>query len=135
MENHFGLKDFILMVLVIGVGVLVLLKMHQDDRTFLELRQISDTLDLQSNTLGRLQRTLDRGLTVNTVPLPNGSMATSGTTSTRDESWAQPGIPVEWPEPWGPVSDPTQFDDFAQSPCAADLQNRTPCRTVAGNVR
>ncbi|MGD9790766.1 MAG: ABC transporter substrate-binding protein [Phycisphaerales bacterium] len=55
MQSKFGLKDLVLVLLVLGVGVLVFLGMMQDDRKWKELQQTKADIGEMKSTLGRLQ--------------------------------------------------------------------------------
>lgn len=126
MESRFGLKDFVLIVLIVGVGVIVLMSMQQRDRVFLELQQISENLKEQSNTMSALRRTLDQGVRFASPSLEEGGATRAPSPSARDESWARPGVGVTWPEPWGPVSDPRQFADFAMGGTLTEIFEGIP---------
>lgn len=174
MQNTFGLKDAVLYLLIIGAGVLVVLTMIQDDRRFDQMQRAVLRLEEHTQTLSRVQRSLDDLATtkdekLQSVVVAIGSQltdlrtsvdqtnaqlsaitsalggeltdeqraalasarSTAPTTNTgaastndalaalvgsgaRDESWARPGIPVEWPAPQTEPSPPENFDDFAE---------------------
>jgi peptide/nickel transport system substrate-binding protein len=67
MENRFGVKDFILFVLVGALLVVVVLAMFQYDRQWDELRAIRSRLDGQAQDLRNIQENLARGVAVNTT--------------------------------------------------------------------
>ena len=125
MESRFGLKDFVLMVLVLGVGITVVLAMVQDDRKWNKLSVLESEMKRQSSTLGDIKRALENGV----VSMPSsGSALYAGSSGKplRDESWARPGAVVTWPEPWGPASDPTQFDDYARGGTLTEIFEGIP---------
>jgi peptide/nickel transport system substrate-binding protein len=64
MENRFGVKDFILFLLLTVLIGAVLLAMRQYDRQWSDIQAIRDRLDDQSRDLRDLQRTLARGVNV-----------------------------------------------------------------------
>src|SRR3954463_8377771 len=64
MENRFGVKDFVLFVLLVILIGTVLLAMSQYDRQWGAIQKIKDRLDDQSRDLRDLQRTLARGVNV-----------------------------------------------------------------------
>jgi len=70
MENRFGLKDLLMVVLLLGVIVMVGLAMAQYDRQYVVLQRIESNLRQQQTDLADLNRTLARG-----VPMIGGSAA------------------------------------------------------------
>jgi peptide/nickel transport system substrate-binding protein len=61
MENRFGLKDLLMVVLMVGVIGVVLLAMWQYDRQFVVMQRIEVALSRQADNLAELNRTLQRG--------------------------------------------------------------------------
>lgn len=55
MNNKFGLKDFVLITLVLLVGFAVFLAMKQSDRTFAAMRQLESKFIAQEQALARLE--------------------------------------------------------------------------------
>ena len=55
MQNKFGLKDFVLLVLVVGVGLLVLLAIFQEDRRWESIRLMDMRIREQEQMLSRLE--------------------------------------------------------------------------------
>ncbi len=124
MESRFGFKDFVLFAMIVGIGLMVFLVIWQRDRQFTQLRSISDQLSQQSTALASLNRTLERGLVVSA---PTASaQAAQASPSGRDESWARPGVPVTWPEPWGPANDPRDEPDFAMGGTLTEIFEGVP---------
>lgn len=78
MENRFGVKDFFLFVLLIGLIVAVVLAMKQYDRQWAVLQSITDNLTAQSRDMAQLRRAIQEGVRLNpgTQPTANagGSM-------------------------------------------------------------
>ncbi len=108
MQNRFGLKDFILLVLVAAVGIIGILALFQDDRRWGETRKLDTKLTQIERQLARMEDTLSRGVAVR-----SGGASPDADPATRDTSWARPGVEIAWwPEP-ELFSDPTQFEDFA----------------------
>jgi peptide/nickel transport system substrate-binding protein len=64
MQNRFGIKDLVLVVLMVVLIVAVFLQMKQNDRQFVVLQRISDKMDVQSRDLAHVNRELARGVTV-----------------------------------------------------------------------
>ena len=85
MENRFGVKDFVLYLLVVVLIVIVLLGMKQYDREWTLLQQIQKQSTDQSADLAGIHRQLARGLTV-----ANGSSNTpTPTTQPGDDPFAR----------------------------------------------
>src|SRR5688500_11031975 len=126
MQNRFGLKDFVLLVLVLATGVSVWISMLQRDRHWTQLQEISRKLAEVDGNVGRVERSVATDLAtiqdtigdqledvrarleagvVARAPA-DGAAAPPGPRGRRDESWAREGVSVEWPEPWGFVNDP-----------------------------
>jgi peptide/nickel transport system substrate-binding protein len=61
MENRFGLKDLIVVVLLVGVIGVVLLAMWQYDRQLTRLDHMETSLSRQAEELADLNRTIQRG--------------------------------------------------------------------------
>src|SRR5437868_4128859 len=61
MENRFGLKDLLMVVLMAGVIGVVLLAMWQYDRQFVVMQRMELALSRQAENLAELNRTLTRG--------------------------------------------------------------------------
>lgn len=59
MNNRFGLKDFVLLALVLGVGVSVFLSMVQEDRRWARMNELAGKIESQENQIGQLIRRLD----------------------------------------------------------------------------
>jgi len=148
MQNRFGLKDFVLLVLLVVVAVSVWLGISAGDRNLEVLLRIEKRLgDLETSlfTGGDSAKTgdlakevaelrtaiLQRPVNViiqgggtasaapaEVVPAGSGQAPTStpsspsATTASRDESWARPGVAIEWQEPWRFSSDPREVPGF-----------------------
>lgn len=113
MQNKFGLKDFIITVLIVLVGVSVWLSMVQDDRKWKRLDGTEYKIKEIETHLARIQSTLDRGVPVNAVQA-TGSPAQTNTTSaaSTDDAWAKPGYEVTRGKPWGFETDPYAQEGF-----------------------
>ena len=118
MQSKFGLKDFVLLVVMLIVGLSVWLKMVQDDRRWNELKQAEARIAEIDANLARLQREagssdvrdelaairerLESGVIVSGQG--DGAPRVAGL-----PSWAKEGYEVASTGPWTFVSDP--FDD------------------------
>lgn len=109
MQNKFGLKDFVLMVLVGIVGLIVILTMRQDDRRWEQNETIVSKIDSIEQQLARLEAKLETGIVVSN----NAGSNTGGSTASRDESWVRdPNVKVVWFDMPGFASDPRDDDDY-----------------------
>lgn len=137
MQNRFGLKDFVLMLMVAAVGVSVWMAMFQRDLEGQKTRDVQESIDrLQSQVsqvsaklegqdpvraidqfradIQGLREKIDSGVkVVGSAPgagaTPNIGPSAGGS---RDESWARPGVPIEWQEPWAFSTDPRPLPGF-----------------------
>lgn len=119
MQNRFGLKDFLLYVLVVGLGVVVLLKMRQFDRAWEKNQEVLAKLQRLETQVGRVENKLDSGVM---VPVGTGSpgVAAPGqpaAAGNRDESWARKGddgkvIEIHWQPPYLPATNPAEQPGF-----------------------
>src|SRR6267154_3764391 len=83
MENRFGLKDLIVVVLLVGVIGVVWLSMVQNDRQYLVLLRIESTLRQQQGEMADLKRTLARG-----VPMVGTTQTAGGYDSPKGNPFA-----------------------------------------------
>lgn len=119
MQNKFGLKDFVLLVLVILVGGSVWLSMFQEDRRWNELQRAEARLSEIDANVARLQRQMDSAeirdeLSAIRDRLDSGVMVSSDGTAAGSSprnpaalpSWAEPGYEVTSTGPWSFETDP-----------------------------
>lgn len=119
MQNRFGLKDFVNLVLLLAVGVSVWLGMSQRDRDRELVQEVRSKLTDVERQLSQVRTRLETGV-VAAAPSAGGPArggaaaggAAGGPAGTRDESWARPGVGVQWQEPWGFVTDPRSQSGF-----------------------
>jgi peptide/nickel transport system substrate-binding protein len=64
MENRFGLKDLIVVVLLVGVIITILLAMKQFDRQYEVMQRMEGNLRNQAEQVAELNRTLARGISL-----------------------------------------------------------------------
>lgn len=131
MQNSFGLKDFVLMVLVVAAIVSVWLAMVQDDRRDERLGSIMATLEQQGRALGALQARMDtdrtedllgqiasqleRGLIVAAPAAGDAGAGSAGTPTSAGSAtaWARPGLPIlGLDDPWAFTTDPRDDEGF-----------------------
>ena len=137
MQSKFGLKDFILYVLVFILTITVVLAMAQNDRNFNRLDGIEAKSERAVTTLGQIRDELiklgeeQRDTLAETlrgeVRLLQGQIDRLGESGSglsvsegqaidregRDISWARPDVPVIFPEQYTFVSDPTEQPGYA----------------------
>jgi peptide/nickel transport system substrate-binding protein len=117
MQNKFGLKDFVLLVVMLAVGVTVWLGMVQRDRNWNEVLAMKSKLGDLERQLSRMETSLESGIAV-APPRASGTQAAalSGATPTNpagpDESWARPGVKIEWQPPLNYATDPRSSPNF-----------------------
>ncbi|HEX8340612.1 MAG TPA: ABC transporter substrate-binding protein [Tepidisphaeraceae bacterium] len=78
MENRFGVKDFVLFVVLGGIVVLIVLAMLQFDRQWDSVQEIKHKLDQQAVDLQVMQQQISRGVTpASTQTTANSTVAPS----------------------------------------------------------
>ena len=130
------------LVLLLALVVMTGLSMRQEDRRFADVRTLTIKVQEQATQLGQLRRSLDdRGgddgadrivaalgalsrQIAGMGSLPAGAGAGTGGGSEeferllasggRDESWARPGAAVQWKPLLSFVSDPREFETYAE---------------------
>ena len=158
MQNRFGFKDFVLLAVVLAVGLLVFLSMIQSDRGWDRLGDLQSKLDevesrlasSGSGDLDDIRRELSElktaiatrpininlggvaagGVEVSTDGM-NAQEASNSVTSTsgkRDESWARVGVPIDWQEPWGFASEPSEVPGFRRGGEFTEVFGAQPAR-------
>ena len=126
MQNRFGVKDFVIILLVCFTGLLVFLSMRQADRQWERFSALSTKIDSIERQAARVQETLDtaeieqvrdrlsglsrdmadvkqqiaQGVKVSGSAAPSTSQPSqapeSAQATDRDESWAVAGVPIAW---------------------------------------
>lgn len=134
MQSRFGLKDFVLLVLVAAVGVSVWLSMLQSDRQWQDMRGLTGKIEGIERQVARVQSTVDladlpgmrrtldglsqqvrEGVRVSGVsPGGGGAGAAPASASERDESWAAPGVPIVWQPERSHDKDPSGMPGFRE---------------------
>jgi peptide/nickel transport system substrate-binding protein len=137
MQSKFGLKDFILYVLVFILTIVVVLAMQQNDRNFKKLDELSNQNERALQTFGQIRDEISRlgesqaealseALRAE-VQLLKGQIDRLGESSSgisvsqgetideegRDLSWARPGYPVVFPRTYEYVNDPAERPDYS----------------------
>lgn len=120
MQNRFGFKDFVIMLLAALTLLFVVLNMFQEDRRFGDTRMLTQKIDEVERSVSQLRRQVESGsgstADMDTLLAALNQMNAGGTlpTTARDESWAREGVPVIWPERWGPEHLPQDQEGFAE---------------------
>ena len=117
MNNRFGFMDFIQIVLLGAVLVLGWLQMVQQDRDRV----------LQQDMLGKLSA-IEKQLSSGRVSAPTRDGGATVAVASRDESWARPGVKIEWQEPWDFASDPRKVPGFQEGGEFTDLFEAQPAK-------
>jgi peptide/nickel transport system substrate-binding protein len=114
MQNRFGVKDFLLLVLVAAIGVLVLLSMKQRDREWEQLMKIREKLAQIESAAASGGSNVDLSGVVNELKQFAASAASAGAAAPvgREESWARPGVPITWPKRYAYGNDPKSVPGF-----------------------
>ncbi len=137
MQNKFGLKDFIVLVILLAVGLSLWLGMVQDDRKWKELRSTQAQLNAIESSLARVQRQLDtpvsyqaqldaiedaiadvqRQLDAGVAVARNATEPDVRERPVRPPAggaaaWAREGVPVTVATPWDFSVDPYEQEDF-----------------------
>ncbi len=139
MQNKFGFKDFLMLVLLLAVLVGIFVSMRQDDRRFEQMQEVIGSNKQQYDTLIQIRDGYERFSEEQTEAIrtavraevlrlsaqidrlgeaSGGAVEVAEATPTidaegRDTSWARPGVPVTWPEPYQFPDDPRDEPDFA----------------------
>jgi peptide/nickel transport system substrate-binding protein len=131
MQNKFGLKDFVLLVLVVLIGISIWLNMRQEDRRFVKVHNIESRITGLEQQLARLDRRLEEGVVAVGVAGPAADGSGSGAAA-RDESWARPGgVPISWfPRP-SFATDPRDKEGFAYGGEFAEIFEAQPVKITA----
>ena len=110
MQNRFGLKDFVLIVLLLFIGVIVFLSMVQRDREWTEIQSVKRNIDDLQKHLVRIEGKLDSRPVITAQPVNTGERAAAP--AVRDASWAREGVPIEWQPDWDFATDPRSVEGF-----------------------
>lgn len=117
MQNKFGLKDFVILFVVLIVGLIALLSMKQNDRAWKKSEGIESKIGSVEQQLARLESKLDEGVSVSGV-IENLPANASGMPRGSDHAAVVGGdpmsvaLPVEtFPRPRF-ASDPRDMDGY-----------------------
>tara|TARA_R110002073_G_scaffold239285_1_gene400539 strand:+ start:38423 stop:40309 length:1887 start_codon:yes stop_codon:yes gene_type:complete len=112
MQNKFGLKDFVLMVLVVVVGVLTFMNLNQGDRMWEKTELLSSKVGSVEQQVAKIDRMLSSGEFAINTGISNSNNGSDSST-TRSADWARPDGPaVQWQEPFVFKSEPYDQDGY-----------------------
>lgn len=114
MQNNFGLKDLIIIVLILGLFVSVWLAIHQVDRQWDDVKRANARLEGLEQQIVRLEQQVRQRPVVVEAPRPTTGEQPSGTgeavSASPVHSWARPGgVAVTVSVPWDFTTNP--YDD------------------------
>ncbi len=108
MQNRFGLKDFVFLVLLLAIGGMILLSMMQEDRVWDQVINMNRNIERLESQMSIMERRLEEGIEISgTAPRQAGEPVQ------RDDSWARPDVEVEWQERPTFVNDPRDDEEYA----------------------
>ena len=111
MQNRFGIKDFVIVFLLLLIVATLWLSMIQRDRQWPVLQSIAEQGRNLDSRLAGIEEKIRTGVPMSSSA-SSSSSAESVATTKRDESWARAGIPVKWqPEPAFP-NDPAKVPGY-----------------------
>ncbi len=110
MHNRFGIKDFLVVVLLLAILGTQWLSMIQRDRQWPVLQSVAEQVRSLDDRMATIEARLAKGVPMSpSAAVPSDSRATL---PAHDESWARPGVPVNWqPEP-SFSNDPSKVPGF-----------------------
>lgn len=148
MASRVGVKDFVLFILLLVVGLAVAVRAVQEDRRWQKTLEIQQSLREQSAAIGEAQRSidalaregaaqtrlleeirdaviaLDRGASVGGE---DGTVQGS-TPKTSADDWAQSGVPIERPAPYLPANDPRTQPGFTEGGTLSEAFEGAPIK-------
>lgn len=114
MQNNFGLKDLIVIALILGLFVSVWVAIYQDDRRWDKTVEANAKLEALEKQIVRLETEITRRPVVvagQGAPMPGGQPVTTDTAPASTD-WAREGVEVTVSEPWTFTSDPRDDEGF-----------------------
>ncbi|MSR28570.1 MAG: hypothetical protein EXS03_03210 [Phycisphaerales bacterium] len=113
MQNRFGIKDFLVLLLLLAILSTQWLAMIQRDRQWPLLQTVADQVRSLEERLAALDARIGQGaLTTAGTTASSQSTAAPPVAPASSASWAREGVPISWqPEP-GFASDPTKVPGF-----------------------
>lgn len=118
MRNRLGLKDLVIVLLVVALGGLTFLQMLQADRLWERVVAVESTLREVSAQLARRPA----------VQAPSAGTPSGGGPASRDTTWARPGVEIEWQQPWKFWSEPSETPGFVPGGEFTEIFSAQPAR-------
>lgn len=109
MQNRFGLKDFVFLVLLIAVIVSVWLSQWQEDRRWREINEVDGKVAGIERQLSMIERRLEEGVAARPV---RGGGNTDEANDQRDADWARDDVEIKWQERPSYANDPRDHPDY-----------------------
>ncbi|MEE2896014.1 MAG: ABC transporter substrate-binding protein [Planctomycetota bacterium] len=159
MQNRFGFKDFVLLVVILVIGLLVVLQMLQADRVWSRIGDIqskmseieqqiamggNDDLRRELSELKTLIATRPININLGGVSAGDVSFDSGGGAADmppvdgeRDESWARAGVPIDWQDRVRFSSQPKEVPGFRRGGEFIEIFGAQPSRItpyLAGDV-
>ncbi len=122
MPERFGLKDVVVLSAVALLGVIVLLKMWQDDRVWDKLEALQTELQTQREMIASL---------ANTPPPPPFNPVSQSTETAdprQDTSWSVSGVELTWLTPPAHPNDPRALPGFRDGGTLTEAIEGNPAR-------
>ncbi|MFO0872760.1 MAG: ABC transporter substrate-binding protein [Phycisphaerales bacterium] len=133
MNSRFGVKDFVVLVLLLAIGASVWLSMVQKDRVWTRLDAIDQALGDLERHVARVEEKLEAA-GGSPVGLSSAhATAGDGAATSRDGAappWALPDIPIAWQEPLAFASDPRTKQGFAPGGEFTEIFEGQPAKIV-----
>lgn len=114
MQNNFGLKDLIVITLILGLFVSIWVAIYQDDRRWKLSQESNDRLEALEKQIVRLETEVTRRPVVvagQGTPTP-GSQRVTTTAAPASTDWAEEGVEITFAEPWTFTTDPRNDEGF-----------------------
>lgn len=105
MQNRFGFKDGLVFLLLLTTVVLVVVGMYGTDRVLSKVQAVESKLAELEGVISQ-----QGGAITAIAPVTTTS---TGVAPTRSETWARPGVEIEWQEPWAFGNNPRTEPGYA----------------------
>lgn len=138
MQNRFGFKDLLTLVLLLALLVGMIMMMRQRDRLWDQNTTNSTKLAAIEQQIAAMRAKIDAGLVA--APIPAGPTTTERPSdpaapqsaalapATRDTSWARPGVPIQWQPPWAASTDATAMPGFRRGGIFTQIFEAKPAK-------
>ncbi len=129
MQNRFGLKDVLVVLLLLAVLGSVWLSMVQKTRMEVAVEGIRTKLSDMERQTALLQREVEQGFADGVIVSQAGTSHAAGGAATSD-AWARPGISIQrWPTPC-PATDPTTQPGYSIGGEFTEIFEAQPAKLV-----